>query len=118
MDEGSDVVAGADDEIDLLFVDVGFFAFEADLIAALKEFSIALGYGEMRVGRRVIERSGRDLCWDGKRASHSRASIGFSDLRVTLRAIRAHDSCGDQRKYRDFHCVIVTCLTLERSFWS
>src|SRR5439155_22108693 len=54
MQVGVGVIAGAEDEIDLLLFDISFFAIEAELPAALNGAPATLDHGEVAAGRLVV----------------------------------------------------------------
>ncbi len=79
---GFGVIAGAEDEIDLLLFDVGLAAVEAELPAPLEDAAGALDHGEVAGGRRVVVglvRAGARRAWDRRsapcRSSESRRRV-------------------------------------------
>src|SRR5579883_1337453 len=93
MEVGAHMIAGAQDVIDLFFVQVRLFSIEADLITPLEVVPAALDHLEVRIGRLVIiliaspEILGHNFrARPIERTSHARAPIGFGDLSMAIRA--------------------------------
>ena len=81
------VIARADDVVGLELERVRLLSAEADLMAALKQLSIALGHAVMAVGCLVIEASAfatgkvaRAGTYSRKRTPHAREGVGARDF--------------------------------------
>ena len=82
VEVGAGVMAGAEDEVDLLFDLVGGAAVGAELVAALEELAAALEHGEVALGGGVVVRFGPvgEGVFDGgggERARHAGVLVGL-----------------------------------------
>src|SRR5579859_718919 len=84
------MIARTYDEIDLLFVDIGFFLIEADLPAALIIPAATFDGRKVTVGSLVVERlSGIGdgfRAYGGERPSHAGFPVAGGDASVAVRA--------------------------------